>query len=161
MKTIQSGISGYTAYPIGDSLTSSLNAIESTFEFFHEYVKNEIVDNIEIDIFGRGSSGLIIATIFGYKLLERYPTKLIKVIEIKKGKGEDDSHHSLSNFRWLGLTVFVDDFSCSGATILKSIEKVRTLDALFCFDYGVLCGSCGGKYKLTDEANIFKTLIYK
>jgi len=152
----------FIGYPVGADLKSDILAIKEMYKNLLFVAQLAIESQQTISVFGRGSSGTIIASYIAGYLIDDFPEKTINIKHIKK-QGETSHNDKTNKYDILGLTILVDDFVSTGATMLASIEKVRSdiQNPDFTFDY-VLCQGClQSEVDTFREVNLTKTLIIK
>lgn len=112
---------GRISYPVGDSISGNSDKLKKMCKSLYKIIKKYYPDKQSIILFVRGSSGAIIAGYMSFYLEK----KLHKInIHYIKKEGED-RHQGTSYFKQSHtneIKIVVDDFICSGETVLKIIE---------------------------------------
>lgn len=123
-------------YPLGEHLQDSLDSIQELADYTFNSMLEAKMDMSYINFIVRGSSGAIMGTVFAMKFMEKLPSSTIRVIHIKKeGERSHNGGFDVADFNAI-TNVFVDDFIATGATIQKTIEKVREImGESFSFDF--------------------------
>lgn len=107
-------ISGNINYPVGHNLDVNIPLIKKMATKIKEIYPTEC-----IDLWCRGSSGTIIASIIA-------STIEINNIQYVRRENESDSHScGISNTESNVINIIVDDFICSGNTIKAIIQKMK------------------------------------
>ncbi len=115
-------------YPFGDNLKDNYPMIHYVFREFYKIAKEDLNKHENICIVCRGSSGSMVSAFLYNFLKNKLKNKNIKICHIKK-EGEISNSHTVSGV-FSGyiseniLNVWVDDFICSGSTLIYCHEQL-------------------------------------
>lgn len=121
-------------YPVGCALAHNLPIINDLGKFLVE----KTTEDAKICLVGRGSSGALIAGIIINSISNVRPN--IEFSHVKKEN--ESSHYESSQVSPADVYVFVDDFICSGETLVKTFNGFNKYNPLVNrFDIILTCSS--------------------
>jgi hypothetical protein len=107
----------YVGYPVGSHLDEAVTFASNAAEKFNGIKQFQ---NRYINVWCRGSSGAILAALFGEKITGYMN---LKICHVKK---EGESSHTFSpQPYWLGINVIIDDFCDTGSTLNAIFEELK------------------------------------
>lgn len=115
MKTLNFSTPEYPSYPVGGNIDAAKRLVEKSAELF---LSIKAFKEREVNIFCRGSSGAILATLFAVSI-----PVYAKIIHIRK-EGEI-AHSRTTSFTSSYVSVIIDDFILSGQTMNAIYKEIQ------------------------------------
>ena len=139
------------SYPIGFKMEQAKDYVQSAINSFAKIYNNIALEKVHhVNLICRGSSGAILAALFSAFANPEWDCRIVHV----KKPGESSHGIPIRNCDLAGINVIIDDFLCSGRTLVSIIDDINDTDTMAEIDVVILASASDRINEVTSNADI-------